>query len=170
MPEEKDNALELLEVDVSPAVMSANSLEICDPETMEMSINVLGQLKSAFDKVETTRKFFTKPLLDQKKAIDKKFKPMLDDLKEAEGIIKTKMTDYRLTLPENAPPPKTEKAQDAKVTFVKVKKFKVVDETLIPRSYLTVDMTKIDKVVKAGLTNIPGIEIFEVEQARGSAL
>ena len=42
-------------------------------------------------------------------------------------------------------------------------KFRIVDEALIPREYLSVDEGKIGKVVRAleGRTNIPGVEVYE---------
>lgn len=51
----------------------------------------------------------------------------------------------------------------AGVTIPKVWVFDVVDESLIPREYLSVDLVKIRKVVQAlkGSTNIPGVKVRE---------
>ncbi len=171
MSEEKDHlALEVqrIETDTLPIVRAAESYEIVNQESMEGGINFLGKIKAAADRVEQTRKFFTKPLLDLKKTYDSKFTPVTDELEKAEKALKKKMTDYRLTLPENAPAEKTTKTADAKATFVKVWKHRVIDETKVPPEYLMVNEKKIGKVVDAGIRNIPGVEIYETEEVRSS--
>lgn len=49
--------------------------------------------------------------------------------------------------------------------------YRVVNENLIPREYLSVDHTRIGKVVTAmkGSTNIPGIQTFEQKQVAARA-
>ncbi len=157
-----------IQTDVLPVVSAAEKYEIIDQETLEGGINFLGKVKEAHDRVERTRKFFTKPLLDLKKTYDEKFTPTIDQLEAAEKMLKKKMVDYRLTLPENAPVAKTTKTADAKATFVKVWKFRVSEPERVPPEYLMVDEKKIDRVVKAGMRNIPGVEIWEDEEVRGS--
>ena len=169
MSEEKDHLdleVKRIENDVLPIVRAAESYEIVDQETLEGGINFLGKIKASYDRVEQTRKFFTQPLLDLKKTYDGKFKPTLEELETAERMMKAKMTDYRLTLSENVPAPKTTKTADAKATFVKVSKFEVVNESAVPRDYLTVDTKKIGKVVDAGIKSIPGVKIWEAEEVR----
>lgn len=165
--EQKDH-LELevqkIESDVLPIARAATSYEIVDQETMEGAVNFLGKVKEARDRVENTRKFFTKPLLDLKKVYDAKFNPTLSGLETAEQVLKTKMTEYRLTLPENSV--STTRTSDAKATFVKVWRHRVVDAALVPREYLCVDESKISHVVKAGMRTIPGVEVYEEEQVR----
>jgi phage host-nuclease inhibitor protein Gam len=161
-----DTEVAKIESDALPIAKAAASYQIVDQETLEHGINFLGKVKAAFDRVEQTRKFFTAPLLDLKKKYDAKFKPVLDELESAEKALKATMKDYRLTLPENAPT--TSKTADAKATFVKVWKHRIVDASKVPAEYLTVDEKKIAKVVTAGLRNIPGVEIYETEEVRGS--
>lgn len=57
------------------------------------------------------------------------------------------------------------------ISFAKVWKFEIVDDSLIPREYLLVNETAIRKVVSAlkGKTNIPGIRVFEDEQISSRA-
>jgi len=59
--------------------------------------------------------------------------------------------------------PKTTPKINGGPVYRTVKKFRIVDESLIPRQYLVPDMVKIGGVVRAlGCTvNIPGIEIYE---------
>ena len=48
----------------------------------------------------------------------------------------------------------------------KVKKWEVTDLSLVPLEYLIIDSAKVGKVVRAGLSSIPGIRIWEEEQLR----
>jgi hypothetical protein len=157
-----------IETELLPIVNTAKNLSIVDQETMEIGIDFLGKVKAMHDKVEQTRKFFVKPLLDIKRTYDEKFSPALDQLESAEKIIKKTMTDYRLTLRESAPAAKTIATDDAKVTFVKLRRFRVLDTSLIPKEYWCVDLKKIEKVVDSGMNNIPGIEVYDEEQVRSS--
>lgn len=61
-------------------------------------------------------------------------------------------------------------AQVAGVTAKSVIKFRVIDTALIPRQYLTVDETKIRKVVAAlgHEANIPGVETYDDTQIAAS--
>ena len=63
-----------------------------------------------------------------------------------------------------APPPeiaKTTFTETGSASRSKVRKYRIVDEGLIPREYMIPDTAKIQRVVKAGIPNIPGIEIWE---------
>jgi len=64
------------------------------------------------------------------------------------------------------PPPVILPTQTPKINGVSFRKtwaFKVDDETLIPREYLTPDLSKIGQVVRAlkGQTKIPGVSVYE---------
>jgi len=59
--------------------------------------------------------------------------------------------------------PKTEAPKIQGVGFRSNWKFRIVNESLIPNEYKTIDMVKIGGVVRAlkGATNIPGVEVYE---------
>lgn len=61
-----------------------------------------------------------------------------------------------------AAPAKTVDTGGAKVTFRKVRKFKVRDPLQIPDEYWVIDEVKIGKAVRAGI-NVPGCDIWEEE-------
>lgn len=64
----------------------------------------------------------------------------------------------------SAPAPKPKAAS---VTLSKVWKYEITDEKLIPREYLTIDESKIGRVVKAhsGTIQIPGVRIYAEDVA-----
>lgn len=39
--------------------------------------------------------------------------------------------------------------------------FEITDESQVPREYLMVDESKIRRVVRAGIRNIPGVRVYE---------
>ena len=63
-----------------------------------------------------------------------------------------------------APPPKTASNDLGSVTVTMVKKFRIVDESLVPREYMVVNDKLIRSAVQAGRTAIAGVEIYEEEQ------
>lgn len=58
---------------------------------------------------------------------------------------------------------KTVHSETGATTFKKVTDFEVTDPTKIPRQYMQVNLVEIRKAVKAGVKNIPGVNIFEKE-------
>lgn len=74
---------------------------------------------------------------------------------EAEAVIQTPVVVAPVIVPKTTPKTQT--------VIRKVKKFRVTNEALVPRQYLTLDTVKIGGVVRAlGLSaNIPGIEVYE---------
>jgi hypothetical protein len=58
--------------------------------------------------------------------------------------------------------PKTRRTQTATVTVKTKLEPVIVDESLIPREYLAIDMPKIRTAVRAGERNIPGVRVDEV--------
>lgn len=59
--------------------------------------------------------------------------------------------------------PKTIQASMGSATTRTTWDFQIVDESLIPREYMVVDEKKIRAVVKAGIRNIPGVNIYQAE-------
>jgi hypothetical protein len=59
----------------------------------------------------------------------------------------------------------------AGISMTKQWKFRIVDESKIPRQYLCVDEQKIGAVVRAmkAAANIPGIEIFSIDSVSSRA-
>lgn len=51
----------------------------------------------------------------------------------------------------------------------KIRKFEVIDFDLLPKEYKMVDATKLGKVIRAGLDNIPGVRIWSEDTLRINA-
>jgi hypothetical protein len=83
---------------------------------------------------------------------------------EAEAIIETPIQAAPVVIPKTTP-------KVAGISFTKQWKFRIVDESKIPRQYLSVDEQKIGAVVRAlkDSTNIPGVEIYSVDNVSSRA-
>lgn len=55
---------------------------------------------------------------------------------------------------------KTARADNSTSTVIKTWKWKIQDEQKIPREYLCIDEKKLNRLVKAGLKDVPGIFIY----------
>lgn len=77
------------------------------------------------------------------------------DKAEAEQILNTPVEVPTVVLPKSMPKSST--------VIRKIKKYRVINESAVPRQYLIIDGTKIGQVVRAlGFqANIPGIEVYE---------
>ncbi len=64
-----------------------------------------------------------------------------------------------------APPPATAKTDVGAVTVRKRWTFEVVNLADVPRDYLRLDEQKVTAVIRAGVREIPGLRVFEVEEA-----
>lgn len=155
----------------------------------EMSLNRVGELfataKNLEDLIEKQRKGANAPDQQRIKARNAKAEEFIAPLKEIQRLANEKTAAYHkaledgrkreqasmmraaalldigdedmpmLDLPQE--PLKTEAATTATRT---VRKWRIKDVSLIPLTYYSLDETKIDKVVKAGI-DIPGVETYE---------
>lgn len=76
-------------------------------------------------------------------------------------------TPVVIPLPTVAAPPKTVRTASGSLTTRTEWRFEVLDPTAIPAEYLTPDLVKIGKVVRAGVREIPGLRIYAVETLGG---
>lgn len=83
---------------------------------------------------------------------------------EAEAIIEAPIETPPVVVQKTTP-------KVAGVSFSKQWKFRITDPNKIPRQYLKVDEVAIGGVVRSlkGATNIPGVEVFSVDNVSGRA-
>lgn len=190
----RDEATGLLEIAESFVV---------NADTFDEATDLLGWIAGAKKKLEEQRVFFVKPLNDQVKKINERFKSYAAPLEQADQVVRGKVLGFRQEaerqrreeearlrrqaeaerarlaaeaaaqdLPEPPPPPipviprapKTVRSNMGTATVKKVWDFEVLDERQVPREFLIVNEKAIRAAVKAGVRNIPGVQIFETEQ------
>ena len=150
---------------VTTAVNRANDITIDSVESLASAADILKAVKDAGKVVKTEKEKITKPLNDALKSARDLFRPIEDDLKTGERIIKDKMVDYEAEVEaERAKQAaklearvekgtmrvdtamrkmddletvdQTIKGTKGSVTYREVRKVKVVDPTKIPLKYM----------------------------------
>ena len=173
----------------SKALNAATKLVIKTPEDLSKATDHLSKMKTVGKMIKERKEAITKPLNEALAQTRDLFKPIEQNLAEAERIIKNKMLAYqdeqgrnqkeaqakiverveKGTMRADTAVAKLEKLPEVQTTAQGkigsistriVKKYRVVNESLLPREYLTPDMGKITEALKAGL-NVPGAEIYE---------
>lgn len=188
----KENALQAEindETDQAKEALSEiKKFEIVDNDSLTFAADVLAEAKGNFKRLDDKRKEITKPINAALKATNALFKPALDFYRNCEAAIKGKMVAANAAAQVAA----QEALQDAGaaaadgdtegvttaiaahdeavnlpaadgVQYRSTWKFRIVDETQIPREYLMPDHKLIEGHVrhKKGSTVIPGIEAYE---------
>lgn len=188
MPEEiKD--VSVVKQQSTKALAAAQQLVIDSPETMAAATDHLSKMKTVGKMIKERKEAITKPLMESLNSTRDLFKPIEASLAEAEGIVKKKMLAYgaeqdriaeaaraKIATKVETGKMKAEtavaKMEDIKGADTKVqgkvgqvstrtiKKYRVVDESKLPREFLIPDMGKITEALKAG-QDVPGAEVYE---------
>ena len=166
-------------------------LEIKDETSFIQAGEILWAIRTFLKKVESMRVFFTKPLHDHMTNINTEFKQISAPLSTLDKQITQKLKDYRQQIeakrleeqarldaeaqarqetsliPEAIAPimpaqSKSVYTETGKITFMKVRKWKVEDITLVPPIFMKLDEAKVTATIKAGV-DIPGIRTWYEE-------
>jgi len=178
------------------ALNAAQELVITDEVSLASATDVLSKMKTVAKMIKDRKEAITKPLMEALNSSRELFKPIESNLAEGERIIKGKMIAYQdaqekarqaeLLKVANRVEKGTMKATTAlkkmqempqvatnsqgkvgAVAFRLVKKYRVIDESKLPREYMVPDMAKITEALKAG-KDVPGAEIYEEKQVAAS--
>lgn len=171
------------------AVAAAENISIKTDEDMAKATDILSKIKTVAKMAKERKEAITKPLNEALASARDLFKPIEANCAEAERIIKGKMLDFQ-DAQEKAREAAKEKIVDrvergtmkaetavkkldelptvsttaqgkvGSVTTKMVKKYRVVDESKLPREYLLPNMSKITEALKEG-KEVPGAEIYE---------
>lgn len=165
----------------------ARNLQISCAESFKVATSVWKKAKDIGKAIEARRKEAIDPSRKYIAKINDQAKELTDPLDEIEQIIKEKSALYHKSLedqrlieieqvkeaaaiigsnePIYTPPVAKALRGDGAIAYTKTElKFKIVDEKLVPRDYLKVDEEKIAAMIKLGVAEIPGIEIYEEQK------
>lgn len=176
----------------SKALTAATDLQITNQEELNAADEVLKKIKTVGKLIKEQKEAITKPLNESLRNIRDLFKPIEQSHDEAESLVKRKILDYN-----DAEEAKRKKEADkiaAKVesgrmrpdtaltkmaaiteapktahTVRIVRKYRITNELLIPRQYLTVDLTAIRKAVITDGIVVPGVEVYEEKELAGKS-
>ena len=176
---------------VSGLISQSQGLDIKTEAQMETAVDYLKQVKDAGKKVKEQKEKLTDPAQETLRRIRALFKPIEDNIREAEGIIKDKMLSFdeikrkqseskiakieakvkagSIDITKAAEQmekiePKTQYEGDAgKIQYRTIKKILIVDKTKIPREYLVLNESLIRRDLLKGVS-VPGAKIVEEKQ------
>ena len=185
----ENKEVSLVKQQATKALNAANELTIASQEDMVKATDILSKIKTVGKMIKERKEQITKPLNEALSSARDLFRPIEDDTSAAEKVIKTKMLTWqsaedarakkeedRITarvekgtmradtaaekLQNIAPAPTAVQGKVGAVKTMIIKKYRVTDETKLPREYLMPNMPAITEALKAG-TVIPGAEMYE---------
>lgn len=189
MAEIETKELAVVKTQATKALGAANDLTIASQEDMVKATDLLSKIKTVGKMIKERKEQITKPLMEALTSARDLFKPIEQNHAEAEKVVKGKMLDWQDAEEKRIAVKKAkivEKVETGKIkveTGIKkmedvghvqtstqgkvgavatrtIKKYRVVDETKIPREYLVPDMKKITDALKAG-KEVPGAEAYD---------
>lgn len=153
-------------------------VNITNKEMLEQASAFLTKIVSRKKRIEELRQQFVKPLNDQVKFINAKFKEPLNELTSIETEIKSGIIKYRTAEAKRIETQNVKREEkgkelveqrkeintdEGKIQVRKIWTFDIENENDIPREYLSVDSTKIRGAISAGVRDIKGIKIYQKE-------
>ena len=188
---ENNKEVVVLKSRVSKLETQANTIIIESQDDYKAAIDIVSRLKETGSAIKAEKEKITKPANAILKETRSKYKPIEDQFKAAEMIVKTKLLDYNRKVNEAASKREAkiaksledgnikletaEKKMDkvervestthgdvGQVQVRKVRKVRITDKSKLPREYLTPDMVSIRRDALGG-KSIPGVEVYEEE-------
>lgn len=169
----------------------ANDVNILDQQGYADAVDLISKLKETGSKITAQKESITKPLNEALKSARAMFAPIEAQFAAAEAIIKGKLLAYSRKVNAEAAAKEaaiakkvedgkmkietaerkieqverveqTTKGRTGEVQIRKIKKVRIVDVDLIPRSYMAPDQVAIRRDALGGVA-IPGVEVYEEE-------
>lgn len=177
--------------EVSAVERKADAIEITKSEEYANAVDIVAKLKEIGSKIKEKKESLTKPLNEALRNARELFAPLEMQFSNAEGIIKGKLLDYKRKKDEEARIEEariaarvekgtlkietaerkmeaveridtTTRGDVGEISIRKIKKVRIVNESLIPREYLQPDMVAIRRDALGGKA-IAGVEVYDEE-------
>lgn len=165
-------------------VLIAKNLVVNNEEAFRQITGLYSESRDWEKQIEFARKNANAPDQDRINARNDKAKELLTPLKEIQQLAKVKSAQYQAMLEEAKrqeearikdavdllglddmpyiPPVEKSHRGDGAIVYTKVvTKFKLVDLSKVPLKYLKIDEDAIERDLKLGVAEIPGLEIFQ---------
>ena len=174
---------------ISTLESQAKMVDIEGAEDLAKATDIVTKLKDAGSNIKKIKESVTKPLNEALKNVREMFKPVEEQYTVSEKIIKDKILAYSRKVNEEAAireqkiaeslekgtikqetaerkiesldrVESTTRGSIGSVQFRKIQRVEIIDESLIPRKYLEVNMTAIRRDALCGV-NIPGVKVVD---------
>lgn len=149
-------------IDIEPLVKQAEGYEIANVENATQALSMALQARKLVTALIDSKKEITKPQRDFQSAVNKLVADYTERLQKIEDNLKSKIETWIDTSTGEGFTSGLDAIQvpDGSLKKVTTWQFDVEDTASIPFEYICADVEAIEKAVKAGVRNIPGIKIF----------
>jgi len=139
--------------------------EVTCEDTARQALSYSLQARKLHNQIEASRKEIVRPHLDFQKAVKKFADDLIVKLDTIETRLQGKISDWMQTTKDNPFSRVDEiEVEDGKITTKTVWEFEVLDEREIPREYMTVDVAAVEKAIKNGVREVPGVRVYSREK------
>lgn len=160
--------------DLAPAkrlIDEARELQIKEAKDIEQAGFTLTKLKEAKAMIDDYRKSMTEPLNKSLKSINTFFKQFSEPLELVDREIRARVQQFKLEFDASPPDEPKDFAERGlilknRVSGVKLKKvwkYEVTDKSKVPLELMVVDGVAVNKLIRDGVRDVPGIRIFQEE-------
>lgn len=163
--------------EISSLKAKADKLYIDKKSSEVKALDLIKKIKNYITWLEDKRNYYVKPPNEYVKNVNNMFKPFSNELKSIDGIIRGKMIAYnnkreeeelkkakaaiKEPIPYEPEDVKTTKIEGATISYKTIMKFEILDISKVPAEYMILDNVKVNSAIKDGVTQIPGLRIFE---------
>lgn len=157
-----------IEISVQPLVLKAEKYEVANVEEAMQALSMALQARKLATALIDSKKEITKPQIDYQKAVNKLVEDYTNKLKKIEENLKDKIEKWIDQSADLAYASGLEGIQVEDGSLKRVNKwdFRILDERDVPREYLQVDVAAIEKDIKSGVREIPGVEIYLKQETK----
>lgn len=152
-------------INLEPLIEQANTLVINNDQDARQAVSMALQARKLATALDNSRKEITKPQLDFQKAVNKLVKDYEKKLKDIEESLTCRLNDWIKVDDQDALTPIEKiEVEDGSMKRTLSWEFDVEDSKEIPFKYMMPDIKEIEKAIKAGIREIPGIKIYEKQE------
>ena len=184
--------LTTLKGQISKIENQAQAVIIATKEDYANAADLVSKLKDIGSRIKSQKESITKPLNEALRNARELFAPIELQYLEAEGIIKSKILEYKVKKDAEAKAEETKivgqiesgyikietaeskmgviervgsttRGEVGEIQIRKIRKVRIVDEMALPRKYLIPDNVAIRRDALGG-KEIPGVEVYDEEQ------
>jgi hypothetical protein len=138
---------------------------ICSEESAKQALSMAMQARKLEKTLDKSRLEITKPHLDYQRAINKLAKDFENTLHRIQEGLQSKIETWMRQQSENAFT-KVDKieVEDGSIYEKEIWSFTILDEKVVPREYLEVDVSSVEYAIKNGIRNINGLNISKIKK------
>ena len=166
-PTTVEEAVELIKksIDITFLVEQSATLAIQTLDDARVAVEMANQSRKIINRLEETRSTILRPHIDFQRAINKLVKDTTDVLEKLKDNAASKLSAY-LNSPDAFVGDMLHSIDTDEGSMTRTKKwvYEVVDESKIPNQFTSPDDKKIKSAIKAGIREIDGTKIYEVEE------